>query len=108
LFENRQTGESGSLTEATVIRLRRNIVEGVLAPGSKLRIAALAEQLSVNPGAVREALSRLTAESLVTAKAQHGFRVSEVSIDEIKDITWTRIQIETIALRESMSHGSIA
>ncbi len=108
LLDSRQTQASGSLTEATVIRLRRDIVEGILAPGAKLRIGTLAEQLGVNPGAVREALSRLTAESLVTAKAQYGFRVSEVSADELRDITWTRIQIESIALRESMTHGSIA
>ncbi|MGF6755083.1 hypothetical protein [Paraburkholderia sp. GAS42] len=36
-------------------RLRRNVIEGVAAPGTKVNIAVVAEEHQVNPGALRPA-----------------------------------------------------
>lgn len=85
--------------------LREDIVSVGVAPGSKLRIASLAEKYDANPGAVREALSRLVAEGLVVAEDQKGFRASPVSAELLTDIMETRIFIEVEALRKSIEYG---
>jgi DNA-binding GntR family transcriptional regulator len=76
-----------------------------LKPGEKILIAPLGERLGVSLSAVCEALSRLTAEGLVEAQDQRGFRVAPVSLDDLQDLTRTGIQIEGLALRLSMERG---
>lgn len=85
--------------------MRQRIVRSEVAAGEKLKIADLAAQLGVSTGAMREALSRLTAEHLVVAKDQMGFRVAPISTEELDDLTSVRIDIETSALQKSMQRG---
>lgn len=94
-----------SLTSAVLAHLRAEILSCRLKPGEKLLIAGLAKRFGVSLSAVREALSRLVAEDLVRAEDQRGFRVSPVSIEALRDITRTRIELETIALRRSIELG---
>ena len=94
-----------SLTSAVQERLRADILATRLLPGQKLHIAGLAKQFSVSLAAVREALSRLVADGLVQASDQRGFRVSPVSMADLKDVTQTRIDIEGLALRRSIENG---
>jgi DNA-binding GntR family transcriptional regulator len=47
-------------------------------------------------------LSRLVADGLVQASDQRGFRVSPVSHQDLLDVSRTRIDIESLALRRSM------
>jgi DNA-binding GntR family transcriptional regulator len=93
-----------SLTED----LRREILDGRLMPGARLHVAALAERCKVSQGAAREALSRLVGEGLVVAIDRRGFRVSPLSIDDLQDLTRTRIEIEGLALRRSIANGDAA
>ena len=97
-----------SLTSAVQERLRADILSTRLLPGQKLHIAGLAKQFSVSLAAVREALSRLMAAGLVVAEDQRGFRASPLSIPDLMDLTQTRIEIETLALRRSMQNGDAA
>jgi len=94
-----------SLTSAVQERLRADILSTRLLPSQKLHIAGLAKQFSVSLAAVREALSRLVADGLVQASDQRGFRVSPVSLADLKDVTQTRIDIEGLALRRSIERG---
>src|SRR5215218_2777658 len=94
-----------SLTSAVQERLRADILSTRLLPGQKLHIAGLAKQFSVSRAAVREALSRLVADGLVQASDQRGFRVSPVSLADLKDVTQSRIDIEGLALRRSIERG---
>ena len=87
--------------------LRSDILTCRVAPGSKIRINDLCGQLGVNLGAVREALSKLSSEGLVTAEAQKGFRVAPVSRQELVDLTSTRIAIENLCLSDSIAHGDV-
>jgi GntR family carbon starvation induced transcriptional regulator len=103
-----RTVSLSSQTEEAVVRLRGDIVEGRLLPGRKLPIQDLVEQLHFSPGAVREALSRLTAEGFVSAQPQKGFRVAGISEKELRDVTATRIHIETLAIREAIEHGKVS
>ena len=94
-----------TLTSAVLRRLRADILSTKLDPGQKLHIAGLAKQFSVSLAAVREALSRLVADGLVQASDQRGFRVSPVSRHDLQDVTRTRIDIESLALRRSIAQG---
>jgi DNA-binding GntR family transcriptional regulator len=88
--------------------LRSRIVLGELAPLTKLKIAELAEELDVSPGAVREALSQLTTDGLVEARDQRGFRVAPISLSDLDDLTETRVQIEKLALGQAIDRGDAA
>lgn len=85
--------------------LRAEILDGRLEPGTRLHVAALAQRFAVSLGAVREALSRLVADGLVHALDRRGFRVSPVSIEDLQDVTRTRIEIETLTLRRAIERG---
>ena len=56
---------------------------------------------------MREAVTRLASEDLVEATPQRGFRVRSLSLEDLRDLTWVRIQIETLALRESIAKGDV-
>jgi len=104
-FSDRIGGGPRSLTSALHERLRADILATRLLPGQKLHIAGLAKTFSVSLAAVREALSRLTADGLVQASDQRGFRVTPVSLDDLADVTRSRIDIEGLALRRSIERG---
>jgi DNA-binding GntR family transcriptional regulator len=78
-----------------------------IEPGSKLRISDLCEKFDVSLGAIREALARLTAESLIIAKPQQGFRVAPISEGDLKDLTEVRIDIESKSLTRAIQLGDI-
>ncbi|MGB6104989.1 MAG: FCD domain-containing protein [Pusillimonas sp.] len=100
---------SQKLTQAETVRhlIRAEILDGRLTPGAKLNIKSLESRLGVSLGAIREALSRLSAEGMVTAEAHRGYRVSTVSAEELLDLTKTRIEIESLCLRQAIQNGDV-
>jgi DNA-binding GntR family transcriptional regulator len=87
--------------------LRADILACRVLPGSKLRINDLTETLQVSLGAVREALSRLGAEGLVIAESQRGYRVTPLSVSELRDLTDARVEIERVVLTRSIARGDL-
>ena len=87
--------------------IRREILACRLKPAERLKIDALSARLGTSPGAVREALSRLSAERLVVGEAWRGFSVAPVSAEDLDDLTRTRLTIETDCLRQSVDAGGI-
>ncbi len=55
--------------------LRSEILSCRLAPGAKVNINEITARLDVSLGSVREALSRLSAESIVIEEPQKGYTV---------------------------------
>lgn len=106
MLEMQQTPKT--LAEAVYVRLREDILSGKLKPGSKLRFADLVKNYDAGVSTFRESLSRLTADRLVTAQGQRGFRVSPISLNELWDITRLRSDIESAALEESIDAGGDA
>lgn len=100
--------EPRTLIESAYQQLRRDIVEGALEPGEKLRVEHLKDRYEVGAGTLREALSRLAAETLVVAQGQRGFTVAPLSLADFEDITRTRTILECEALRLSIAHGDDA
>jgi GntR family carbon starvation induced transcriptional regulator len=89
-------------------RLRADIAHGQLEPGSKLRVGAMSERYGVGASPLREALSRLSAEGLVARTDQRGFSVAAISWDELPILTRNRVQLESLALAESIEYRDTA
>jgi DNA-binding GntR family transcriptional regulator len=87
--------------------LRSELLNGVLCPGTKLRMVELASRFSVSQSVVREALTRLAEQGLVVATPQRGFRVRELSVEDITGLTESREQIESVALRLAIERGDV-
>ena len=103
----RRPSANSSLTQEAYERLRADILSCRLRPGVRLLIGELCQDMQVSLSAVREALARLTAEDLVIAEPQRGFRVAPISMAELLDLTQTRIQIETLCLERTVAQGGI-
>ena len=97
--------EPATLGEAAYQSLRADIVVGALEAGKPLRLEALRQRYGLSYSPLREALMRLQSERLVLSTALRGFSVAPLSREEMKDVTETRILIESEALRRSMRDG---
>ena len=72
-----------NLHEAIFQKLRSLLVEGKIAPGSKLNERELAESLNVSRTPIREAIRRLAAEGLVELIANRGAIAVELSLEDV-------------------------
>jgi DNA-binding GntR family transcriptional regulator len=88
-------------------QIRADILAGRLSPGERLRSAALCERFGVSLSVVREALTRLAEQGIVRSEPQIGFAVVPVSADDLADLTRTRGDVETLALRRAISDGDL-
>lgn len=96
-----------TLNASALALLRSDIIACRLMPNERLRVETLRERYGMGTSPIREALMRLEAEGLVELEQNKGFRVSEVSQENLLDLMRTRIEIETIALRWSLEKGSV-
>lgn len=86
--------------------LRSDILHGVLEPDRRLQTEAMCKRYGVSASPLREALSRLFAEGLVSRHDQRGFSVAPLRWNELQILIRTRLQIESLALRESIENRS--
>lgn len=88
-------------------RLRRDILQGALKPGFKLRIDFVCKRYEVGNSPMREALNRLSSEGLVERRDQRGFFVAGIGSAELRELVKTRCWLEGLALRESIAARTI-
>lgn len=100
-----QENETSTKTQQAYQQLRNDILSVRLRPGAPLKLKALLEDYDFGWTPLREALSRLEAEKLVTASSNRGFAVAPVSQGELEDLTQARMVIEVPLLLEAMKHG---
>lgn len=93
--------------EAAYRRFRRDILWGKLPPGMPLRSDELRRNYDIGISPLREALSRLVSERLVTSSGQRGFRVAPVTARDVLDTMETRIVLECEALSRSIQSGGL-
>ncbi len=86
--------QSSSLTSVVQKEIERQILQGELAPGSKLIEAAMAAQLGVSRGPVREAFRALSQAGLVRVEKNRGVFVRQVSLEEASEIYEVRAALE--------------
>jgi len=95
-----------SLADEIATRLRTSILNGDLKPNQKIGISALAKDLGVSHIPVREAIQRLTAESLVQSVPNQGPTVAGVRLEDLHDIYYLRRLIEgDVALRAAFLYS---
>lgn len=87
-----------AITDRVYAILRGQIIELVRAPGQRLQIEAVSQDLDVSQTPVREALNRLTTEGLVIQEPYRGFRVSDLlDAGELDELLATRAILEVEA-----------
>ncbi len=86
--------ETQPLPEIIYLWLRERILNGVLSPGTTLRQELLAKQFGTSRIPIREALSRLQAEGLITLRPRRGFAVTSLNISEIIEVFELRMVVE--------------
>jgi DNA-binding GntR family transcriptional regulator len=101
-------GSPRTIAESIYRRLRQDILWVRLAPGSPLRSDDLRARYKVGISPLREALTRLASERLVTAVGQRGFRVAPLTAYDVEDTLMMRLVIEREALARSITYGDMA
>ena len=96
---------SDTLSERAAGLVQRDILAGDLAPGARLGIVDLAKRYDIGATPLREALSRLMSRGLIVGIGQRGFRVADISRDDLLDITQMRTVIEMEALQRAIAQG---
>lgn len=100
--------DSVSISLNILGQLRSDILDGVYAPGQKLRFVDLQKTYPAGVGTLREALFHLASEGFVQLDAGKGFRVAAMSRDDLFDITENRVAFEQRAIRKSIQLGDDA
>jgi DNA-binding GntR family transcriptional regulator len=93
---------SDSITES----LRDAIFGGHFRPGERLAEAQLATRLKVSRAPVREALTSLEQEGLVSRTPSGGTTVSRLSRRDVDEICTLRTPLEALAVRLAIAHAS--
>ena len=106
-LQKRGVSPDGTVTAAETAyqKIRRDILSGAFAPQQRLRLELLRQRYGMSFSPLREALNRLQTERLVAASALRGFSVAPISIEEMWDVTETRILVECEALQRSIAKG---
>lgn len=96
---------TATVGSTTYQKIKHDIVFGILAPGSKLKLDGLKARYEASLSTLRETLNRLASEGFVDAPEQRGFFVKPVSVEDLTEIAHLRILLECHALRQSISRG---
>ena len=100
--------EAVTLSERAATLVEQDILAGHLAPGARLGIVDLVERYEIGATPLREGLSRLVSRGLIVGIGQRGFRVADVSREDLADITCIRTAIEIEAIKLAITHGDDA
>lgn len=95
-------------SERAYSRLREEILEGALPAGTVLAEVEQSTRLGVSRTPVREALSRLASEGLVSGHSGRGVVVTEVSLDNISELFEVRQALEEQAARLAARRRDVA
>ncbi len=104
----RDSKEDETVVAMLASAVRRDISFGALQPNQKLKIEELRRRYGGSNHSMRETLRMLSAEGLVEATAQRGFRVTSATEEDLRDIIMVRAEIEKLALSLAIAHGDVA
>lgn len=88
------------------LRLREMVVDGELAPGTRLTELAMVERLAMSRTPIRTALVRLQEEGLLEPLPGGGFAVRAFSEEDIHDAIELRGTLEGLAARLAAERGT--
>src|SRR5665647_3493971 len=96
----RKMKQAASLRGRIGESLSAAIISGELAPGTLVSVPTLASQFAVSATPVREAMLDLEQRGFVASVRNKGFRVTEVSEQDLREIVELRQLIEAPAMRQ--------
>lgn len=82
--------------------LRREILDMVLKPGQSISENELCERFNVSRTPVREAISRLQEQDFVKNVPYSGTFVTLLNLNNIKQMIYMRVAVETMVMRDFM------
>jgi DNA-binding GntR family transcriptional regulator len=89
--------ERRALVDKLAAQLQARVLDGDLAPGTRLRQEALAEEFGVSRTPIREALRKLQASGLLELRPNRGALVRGLTPREISDAYAVRAELEGLA-----------
>lgn len=95
-----------SLRKDVLHSLRYAILTGTLRPGDRLLEEALAKELAVSRGTLREVMRQLEQEGLIETFPHRGSFVTKVNFAEIQAVLELRAQLEATAVRAALHKGA--
>ena len=98
-MEAKPAKPSPSLKQIVYEDLKRQIVSCEILPGAQLTEEALCERLKASRTPVRDAVSRLEQEQLLTIHPKKGIFVNTVSLANVSELFEARLRIEPYAVR---------
>jgi DNA-binding GntR family transcriptional regulator len=94
------------VVETVIEYIREQIITGELAPGQKLNEIQLAAKFNISRPPLREAFRTLEKELLLVSVPRRGSFVSEISVENLREVYEARLMIEEHAL-ERLKTGKI-
>ena len=89
-------------------QLRGEIFGGRYLPGDRLKFGTLAEECDASMSVIREALTRLSLEGLVTNEPNVGYAVTEISVPRLRELTDARLELEGLVFGRAIGDGDLA
>jgi DNA-binding GntR family transcriptional regulator len=86
-----------TLADVAYKRIKEDILKGILTPGASISTGQIARRLETSQMPVRNALTRLEAEGLVTIAPQRGVAVTPVTPVELQEVSVIRSRLEGLA-----------
>lgn len=89
-----------TLEEKVYDNLKQMILTGALKPGSITTETDIAFQLGVSRTPIRRALARLAQEGLITGNGNKGYRITDISLQELRELYQFREILECYIVRD--------
>lgn len=105
-----KSADQGTIADRTYEQLKNDIVNGVLAQGSKIVEEDLARQYGISRGPLREAIHRLKGSNLIVSIPHAGSRVVTLTQQMMSEIYEVRESLEGMSARlaaEKISESQI-
>lgn len=90
-----------SLASQTVEALRELVLTGALPPGTRVNEVAVAEQLGISRGPLREAIRHLASEGLLVLSPNRGALVPAADAEDVRAMFELRTALECAAARHA-------
>jgi DNA-binding GntR family transcriptional regulator len=100
--------ERRGLTEQVADSIRQAIFSGSFELGERLNEADIADRLHVSRGPVREALTQLRQEGIVTMSWHRGAFIMELSAADVSELYSLRTVLEVFAIRQAAGAATTA
>lgn len=97
-------GKPRSMGDLAYDYLRHAIIKGDIPPGQRLIEVQLSEQMNVSRIPIREAVKKLEQEGLVERSDKRGFKVKNITREEIEETIGIRALLESYAAYLATEH----